>query len=98
MTRIVLNKDFARRNHLPELFEGGIQFAQSRPAFPVHRSAQSHYDPEFDIELVESWEALYSLAASVIIGLFFGIRWIVKRKERAKEHRLDRFIRALLAI
>ena len=72
VTRMVLDKHFARQNDLPELLEGGKEFAEAKPEFPIHVGAQSVYDPDFDIKVVESWEAVYSLSVSVFIAVFFA--------------------------
>ncbi len=99
VTRIVLSKDFAREHHLKELFEDqGHAFARQKPEFPVHQGALEVYGPEFDIHLFETWEAAYSLAASGIIMAFVAFRWLTNRRLRKLEHKLDRYIRALLDI
>ena len=98
ITNIVLDKRFARQNDLRELLERGEEFARSKPEFSIHPAAQSLYNPEFDIHLIESWEAAYSLTASLVIAGFFGFRAIRRNSERKVEHRLDRYIRALLEI
>lgn len=99
VTRIVLDKNFARQNHLNELFEyEGRAFALKKAETAIHDGAQSVYDPEFDIHLVETGEAAYSLAVSTAIAAFFGVRWLRKRGARKKEHKLDRYIRSLLVI
>lgn len=99
VTRIVLDKDFARENHLKELFDDQDHvFARQKPEFPVHPGALQVYGPEFDIHMLESWEAAYSLAASSIIMAFVTFRWLSNRQTRKREHKLDRYIRALLDI
>ena len=52
----------------------------------------------FEGHLIESWEAAYSLAVSVVIAAFVGFRWLRVKRERKKEHKLDRYIRSLLDI
>ena len=89
VTGIVLDKHFARRNDLPALLAGGKEFAQAKPEFAVHRGAQSVYDPEFDIHLIESWEAAYSLGISIVIAVFFGFRWLQRRRLRKTEHKKE---------
>ena len=98
VTGIVLDKHFASQNTLHELLKGGEDFAKAKPAFAVHPGAQSVYDSEFDIHLIESWEAGYSLAVSTVIAAFFGVKWLRQRRARKKEHKLDRYIRSLLEI
>ena len=95
---IVLDRDFIKRNQLGELFAQGTEFAQQKPEFTIHSGARSFYDPAFDIHLVESWEAIYSLLTSIFIALFLGFRSWRKRKTRRKESELDHFIRKLLKI
>lgn len=99
VTRIVLDKDFARENHLKELFEDqDFTFAQQKPEFPVHPGALQVYGPAFDISMFESLDAAYSLAASGILMVFIGYRWTQNRQIRKREHKLDRYIHALLDI
>ena len=99
VTRIVLDKDFARENHLKELFDdSGHSFARQKPEFPVHEGALQVYGPEFDIHVFETWDAAYSLAASGIIMAFVTFRWLRHRQILKREHKLDRYIRALLDI
>ncbi|MDP6555203.1 MAG: TAXI family TRAP transporter solute-binding subunit [Pirellulaceae bacterium] len=98
LTGIVLDKHFARRNDLHRLLDGGQKFAQATPDFAVHQGAQSVYDPEFDIQMVESWEAAYSLSLSIVIAVFFGFQWLRRWRVRTTEHKLDQYIRSLLDI
>jgi hypothetical protein len=99
VARIVLDKDFARENHLKELFDDqGFAFAQQKPEFRVHKGALQVYGPAFDISMFESLDAAYSLSASGILLLFVGYRWMQNRRVRKREHKLDRYIRALLDI
>ena len=69
-----------------------------KPDFPLHDGARSVYEPEFDIKLLESWDAAYSLAASGFIMALFAFRWYSNRRERQNEHKIDRYIRTLLNI
>ena len=39
-----------------------------------------------------------SFSVSMLIAAFLGFRWLRARRERRKEHRLDRYIRVLLDI
>ena len=96
--KILMDENFMRRNKLAELFAGGRDFAKEKPAFTMHRGARSVYDPEFDIHLIETGEAAYSLAVSTLIAVFFGFRWLKRRRTRRKEHKIDRFIRSLFDI
>lgn len=102
VARIVLSEGFVKENQLGELFTGGHEFARHKPEFPIHLGAQRFYDPALrpllPTDFVESTEGIRSFAVSVLIAVFFGIRWLRQRRIKRKEHRLDRFIRALLEI
>lgn len=98
VTRIVMNEEFIRRNQLGELYVKGREFAQEKPAFTMHQGARSFYDPDFDIHIFESLDAIYSLVASVLIAAFLLARGLRKRHVRKKEHKLDRHMRSLLDI
>ena len=47
---------------------------------------------------MEGWEALYSLSASFVIAAFLAVRWYIQRSVKMREHKLDRWIQALLDI
>ncbi len=103
VTRQVLMEDFQAAQSLDELFAGDrqarLRFAQAKPEFPIHPGAQSVYSPEdFNLQQFEAWDAIYSLIASFVIATFFASRWIYRRRERKREHRLDRWIQLLLDI
>ena len=80
------------------MLKGGKDFAKAQSQFSIHPGVQSVYDPEFDIHVIESFEALYSLAASVFIAAFFGTRALRKRKAIKKGHKLNVYIKKLLNI
>jgi TRAP-type uncharacterized transport system substrate-binding protein len=103
VTRQVLKEDFQAEQSLDELFEldreSRVKFAQDKPEFPIHPGALSVYHPEeFDLGQFEAWDAIYSLIASLVIATFFSVRWFYRRRERKREHRLDRWIQSLLDI
>ncbi len=98
MTELVLSESFLKKLQLSELFDKGLPFARDKPTFPIHPGAKSVYDPDFDVQIFEGWEALYSLVVSVVIAIFVGGRWFCRRTVRRKEHRFDRYVRLLLDI
>jgi TRAP transporter TAXI family solute receptor len=98
VTGLVLGKHFASQNNLHELLEGGKVFAQANPEFFTHPGAQSFYDPELDIHLIETGEAALSLAVSTLIAVFFSVRWLSQHRAKKKGHKLDVYIQKLLEI
>ena len=98
VTRLVMNDEFLKRNQLGELYHAGAKYAQTKPAFAMHPGARSFYDPDFDIHIFESLDAIYSLIASVLIAAFLLTQELRRRRVRKKEHRLDRHMRSLLEI
>jgi TRAP transporter TAXI family solute receptor len=102
LTRLLLREDFLQANHLAELAQGGNDFARAKLEFPLHRGATNYYEPELrpilNPDFVEATEGLRSLVVSVAIAGFLAIRWLVQRRARRKEHKLDRFIRQLLEL
>ena len=56
------------------------------------------YDPAFDIHLVESLDAIYSLVASMLIATYFTVRWFTKRRASNRAHKLDKYVHSLLDI
>ena len=102
VTRIVLSEEFLKQNDLAELFAGGPDFARKNPEFPIHPGAQCFYEPQLKpllfTDFVESTEGMRSFAVSVLIAVFFGVRWLSQRRLKKKEHKLDPFIRKLREI
>lgn len=97
---ILTRAEFLKENHLGELFDGGEAFARGEPEFALHPGAAHFYDPELrpllNSEFVEATEGLRSFLVSVLIAAFLVFRWLKTRRERRMEHRLDRYIRAVL--
>ena len=102
VTGIVVNQEFARRNQLRELFVEGTDFAQRKPEFAIHPGAQSAFNPGIrpllNPDFVEATEGMRSFVVSVLIAVYLLVRWWRDRREKANEHRLDRYIRDLLDI
>jgi TRAP transporter TAXI family solute receptor len=98
VTRLVMSEEFLKRNNLGELYDKGHRFAQEKPEFSMHPGASKFYDPDFDIHIFESLDAIYSLVASVLIAAFLVTRASIKKQARKKEHRLDGHLRSLLDI
>ncbi|QDT40405.1 alkanesulfonate transporter substrate-binding subunit [Gimesia alba] len=102
VTAIILHQNFSRQMHLNELFAAGHEFAQDNQGFPVHSGADHVYNPELkpflNSDFVEATEGMRSFLVSVLIAAYLLFRWFQKRRSKAKEHRLDRFIRQLVEI
>ncbi len=102
ITEMVAARDFSKRNKLTELSQHGEEFARSKPEFKMHRGALDYYDPDLhpilNSEFVEATEGMRSFVVSILIAGYLAYRWIRRRTVLRKEHRLDRYIRALLEI
>lgn len=102
VTTIILHQDFLRQMQLNELFAQGHSFARDNQGFPVHAGADHVYNPELkpflNSEFVEATEGMRSFIVSMLIASYLLFRWIQKRREKAKEHKLDRYIRQLMSI
>ena len=102
ITEIVHRPDFAKRNELQEVFAQGNEFSLAKPEFPIHAGAKRYYDPTaqpwMNTDFVERTEGIRSFGVSILIGLFFGIRWLLQWRTRSVEHQLDRYIHELLEI
>ncbi|WP_417386124.1 TAXI family TRAP transporter solute-binding subunit [Gimesia sp.] len=102
VTAIILHQDFSRQLQLNELIEGGNSFARDGQGFPLHAGADHIYNPELkpflNSEFVEVTEGMRSFIVSMLIATYLLYRQIQKRREKAKEHKLDRYIRELVAI
>lgn len=102
MTKAILDPQFMIENHLFELHQQGVEFAQAGFEFPIHPGAQHVYEPELkplvNPEFVESTENIRSFIVSILIFLFFAGQWLKRKMEQRKEHRLDQYIRSLVDI
>lgn len=102
ITSVIMHQNFSRHMHLNELFTEGTDFARDNQGFPVHTGADHVYNPELkpfmNSEFVEATEGMRSFIVSMLIAAYLLFRWIQKRRSKAKEHKLDGFIRKLVEI
>ncbi|MFH1300400.1 MAG: TAXI family TRAP transporter solute-binding subunit [Planctomycetota bacterium] len=102
VTLIILHENFSRQMHLNELFAQGTVFARDTQGFPIHSGADHVYNPELkpflNSEFVEATEGMRSFIVSMLIAAYLLFRWAQKRRDKAKEHKLDRYIRQLVEI
>lgn len=102
VTAIILHQNFSRQMHLNELYAAGYEFARDSQGFPVHSGADHVYNPELkpflNSDFVEATEGMRSFIVSMLIAAYLLFRWVQKRRSKAKEHRLDRYIRQLVEI
>jgi TRAP transporter TAXI family solute receptor len=102
VTALLHVQAFLKRAGLRELFAEGTRFSRMKPDFALHPGALHYYEPTLrpliDPEFADSTENLRSLLFSTLIALFLGYRWVRRQRSRRAEHRLDRYIRALLDI
>lgn len=102
VTGIVMDQRFQRDNKLRELFSTGADFARHRPSHPLHGGAIEHYEPELKPllppDFVEATEGMRSFVVSSGIAIWLFLRWYRDHRTRTEEHRLDQFIRQLVAI
>ncbi len=96
ITQLVLSPEFLKENELVELFDQGRDFARRWPEFPVHSGARTVYAPDFELDHLQSWEAAYSLVASLLIGGLIALQWVHKKRTLSREHKMDQYIRRLL--
>jgi len=102
VTEIVMDPRFQRRMKLRELNIGGKDYAMARPEFPMHVGASHIYNPELkpllNPDFVEGTEGIRSFLVSVVAAIWLAHRWWKRREMLSQEHRLDRYIRDVLAI
>ena len=81
---------------------GATSLPGKKPHFPTHSGALNVYEPELKpllpSEFVGAIEGMRQFVASLVIAVFLGVRWLTRMRLKKREHRLDRFIRALLDI
>lgn len=102
VTEIISDARFQRRNGLTELFAGGTSYATDRPEYEMHPGASHIYSPGLkpllNPDFVEGTEGLRSFIVSLLAAAWLLHRWWNRRQIRSQEHRLDRYIRELLAL
>jgi hypothetical protein len=102
VTEIISDARFQRRNGLTELFAGGTEFATDRPEYEMHVGASHIYSPGLkpllNPDFVEGTEGLRSFVVSLLAAAWLLHRWWTRRQIRSQEHRLDRYIKELLAL
>lgn len=103
ITSWVLDDEFCRNYGLKELFSlppvERRRYAQRKAEFDIHSGSIGFYDPQsFNADAFQGWESLYSLIASAVIAGVVVIRWLKRRSDRAKGHRLDEYLDNLLKI
>ncbi len=102
VTEIVMDPRFQRRMKLNDLNMGGKEYAMSRPEFPIHVGASHIYNPELkpllNPDFVEGTEGIRSFLVSIVAAIWLAHRWWKRREMLSQEHRLDRYIRDVLAI
>ncbi|MFQ5927351.1 MAG: TAXI family TRAP transporter solute-binding subunit [Terriglobia bacterium] len=102
VTKLVLSEDFTKKNELAELFARGLQFAQEKPEFDIHRGAERVYNPDpsplLPPDFVDATEGIRSFIFSILIAGFLGVRWLRQRNVKEKERKLDGYIQSLLEI
>ncbi len=102
VTKLVLSEAFTKKNQLTELFAEGLQFAQEKAEFAVHRGAERVYNPDpsplLPADFVDATEGIRSFIFSVLIAAFFGVRWFRQKSVKEKERKLDGYIKSLLKI
>ncbi|MFY9252280.1 MAG: TAXI family TRAP transporter solute-binding subunit [Fuerstiella sp.] len=102
VTRIVSDRRFQLRHSLTGLFAGGIEYATDRPEFQMHSGASHVFYPELkpllNPDFVEGTEGIRSFVVSLIAAIWLLQRWWNQQKIRGQEHKLDRYIKALLKL
>ena len=98
--RVFMSEGFQKANGLGELFHGKESFARSQPDFPAHAGALAYFEsrtllPKTYVELAKD---LREVILSILLGLIAAVRWFMKQRELRREHRMDRFIQAVLNI
>jgi len=98
VTRIALSEEFMKKNSLAELFSQGHRFAREVSDFAIHPGALRYYEPEphplLPPDFVQATEGIRSFLFSIALSAYFVYRWL----KRKREHRLDKYIKRLLAI
>lgn len=99
VTATILSSRFQKMNGLAELYrldsQDRVEYARGKPDYTIHPAADDIYrGSEFDIEQFQNWEAIYSLIASISLGMFFAGRWFIHRQNQVLDRRRIEEMRA----
>ena len=102
VTEILMDSEFISEQKLLDLRIKGNDYAQATSSISNHEGAAHYFDPELkpplNPDFVEATEGMRSFLVSIIVALYFIIRWFKKNKQIKAGHHLDVYLKRLLVI
>ncbi len=102
VAEILMDSEFVSEQNLLDLRIKGNQYAQATSSINEHQGAVHYFDPELkpplNPDFVEATEGMRSFLVSIIVALYFIVRWFKKNKQLKAGHHLDIYLKRLLDI
>ena len=102
VAEILMDSEFVSEQNLFDLRIKGNQYAQATSSINEHQGAVHYFDPELkpplNPDFVEATEGMRSFLVSIIVALYFIVRWFKKNKQLKAGHHLDIYLKRLLDI
>ena len=102
VTEILMDSEFISKQNLLDLRTKGNEYAQANSSISVHEGAVHYFDPELkpplNPDFVEATEGMRSFLVSIIVALYFIIRWFKRNKQLKAGHHLDVYLARILDI
>ena len=97
-----MDSEFVSEQNLLDLRIKGNEYAQATSSINEHQGAVHYFDPELkpplNPDFVEATEGMRSFLVSIIVALYFIVRWFKKNKQLKAGHHLDVYLKRLLDI
>ena len=102
VAEILMDSEFVSEQNLLDLRIKGNEYAQATSSINEHQGAVHYFDPELkpplNPDFVEATEGMRSFLVSIIVALYFIVRWFKKNKQLKAGHHLDIYLKRLLDI
>ena len=102
VAEILMDSEFVSEQNLLDLRIKGNEYAQAASSINAHQGAVHYFDPELkpplNPDFVEATEGMRSFLVSIIVALYFIVRWFKKNKQLKAGHHLDIYLKRLLDI
>ena len=102
VAEILMDSEFVSEQNLLDLRIKGNEYAQVTSSINEHQGAVHYFDPELkpplNPDFVEATEGMRSFLVSIIVALYFIVRWFKKNKQLKAGHHLDIYLKRLLDI
>jgi len=102
VAEILMDSEFISAQNLLDLRIKGNDYARATSSISEHEGAIHYFDPELkpplNPDFVEATEGMRSFLVSIIVALYFIIRWFKRNKQLKAGHHLDVYLKRILDI